>query len=118
VYKRQDIYDPDGEIPFPNGYELIKSYMVHMHLKDAIRNKDNEPIGVPIGMGQVDYISQFKEIKKSGYDGYIVLETHYRPNHQIDEDLLALPKGATFSHMGYEATKECLINWDRLLNKI
>lgn len=92
--------------------------MVHMHLKDAIRNKDNEPIGVPIGMGQVDYKGQFKEIINSGYSGYVSLETHYRPNHQIDEDLLALPKGADFSHMGYVATKECLISWNKLLNNI
>lgn len=113
-----DIYEPDGETPYPDGYELIKPYMVHMHLKDAIRNVDKGAAGVPIGKGQVDYIGQFKELINSGYNGYVVLETHYRPKHQIDEDLLALPKGEDFSHLGYEATKECLINWIKLLDRI
>lgn len=113
-----DIYEPDAETPYPDGYELIKPYMVHMHLKDAIRNKDKGATGVPIGKGQVDYIGQFKDLIKSNYDGYVVLETHYRPKHKIDEDLLALPKGKDFSHLGYEATKECLISWNNLLNNL
>lgn len=113
-----DIYEPDRETPYPDGYELIKPYMVHMHLKDAIRNKDKGATGAPIGKGQVDYIGQFRDLIKSKYDGYVVLETHYRPSHNITDELLASPKGKAFSHLGYEATKECLINWIKLLDEI
>lgn len=113
-----DIYDPEGEIPYPDGYEIIKPYMVHMHLKDAMKNAEGKISGVPIGEGQVNYRKQFSELIKSGYNGYVVLETHYRPKHEISEKLLALPKGTAFSNLGYEATEECLIKWERLLKEI
>lgn len=113
-----DIYDPDGERPYPDGYEIIKPYMVHMHLKDAVKLPDGKATGVPIGEGEVDYVGHFKELIKSGYNGYVVLETHYRPKHDIGEALLALPKGSAFSYLGYEATEECLIKWYKLLEKI
>lgn len=113
-----DIYEPDGEVPYPDGYEIIKPYMVHMHLKDAVKLPDGKVAGVPIGEGQVDYRGHFKRLIEDGYDGYIMLETHYRPRHDISEELLALPKGSAFSYMGYEATEECLIKWNRLLETI
>lgn len=113
-----DIYDPDGEIPYPDGYETIKPYMVHMHMKDAKRLSDNKVISMPIGEGDVDYRAHFDELIKSGYDGYVVLETHYRPKHDIGEELFALPKGSAFSYLGYEATEECLIKWENLLSTL
>ncbi|NLY17679.1 MAG: sugar phosphate isomerase/epimerase [Clostridiaceae bacterium] len=113
-----DIYDPDGETPYPDGYEIIKKLMVHMHLKDAVKQDDGKITGVPIGDGQVDYAGQFKALINDGYDGYVVLETHYRPKHDIDDELMALPKGSAFSYLGYEATEECLIKWQELLDKL
>jgi len=113
-----DIYEPDGEVPYPNGYEIIKPYMVHMHLKDAKRLEDGKVVGTPIGEGQVDYKGHFKRLIEDGYDGYVMLETHYRPKTGISEELLALPKGSAFSYMGYEATEECLIKWKQLLESV
>lgn len=113
-----DIYDPDGEVPYPDGYNIIKPYMVHMHLKDAMKLQDGKIAGVPIGEGQVDYVGQFKALLDDGYDGYVVLETHYRPKHDIKEELMSLPKGSAFSYLGYEATEECLIKWNSILEKI
>ncbi len=92
--------------------------MVHMHLKDAKRISKDKIDAAPIGEGQVDYKGHFKALEKDGYNGYVVLETHYRPKHEIDEKLMALPKGSAFSHMGYEATEESLINWDKILKEI
>jgi Sugar phosphate isomerases/epimerases len=113
-----DIYDPDKEVPYPDGYNFIKPYIVHVHLKDAVRQSDSNIIGVPIGEGQVDYKGQFKELLDIGYNGFVVLETHYRPKHTISEDLLALPKGSAFSYLGFEATEECLIKWEKLMSEI
>jgi sugar phosphate isomerase/epimerase len=112
-----DIFDPDGENPYPDGYLTIKPYMVHMHLKDARKASDGTTKGTPVGEGQVDYVSHIKELIRSGYDGYVMLETHYRPSHEIGESLLALPKGSAFSHLGYEATEECLMKWEQLLKE-
>ena len=113
-----DIYDPDGEIPFPDGYDIIKPFMVHMHLKDATKQGNGKIAGMPIGNGQVDLKGQFEALLRDGYDGYVVLETHYRPAHDIGEDLLHLPKGSAFSYLGKEATEECLDNWAAMMKSI
>ena len=113
-----DINDPDGEIRYPDGYDIVKPFMVHMHLKDAVKKPDGKIDGVPIGEGQVDYKGQFRALLEDGYNGYVVLETHYRPKHDIDEKLLALPKGKNFSYLGYEATDESLDKWNKLMEEI
>lgn len=113
-----DVYDPDGERPFPEGYSFIKDSFVHMHIKDAVKRADGTVEGVPFGEGQVDFEGQFQALIESGYDGYWVMETHYRPRHEISEELLALPKGSAFSMYGYEATEECLIRWNAMLDRL
>jgi L-ribulose-5-phosphate 3-epimerase len=113
-----DIYDPDGEVPFPAGYNYIKKHMVHMHLKDAKKLSDGKIIGTPIGNGEVDYKGHFKQLIQDRYEGYVVLETHYRQKHGISEELLALPKGSAFSYLGYDSSEECLIKWNKLMDDI
>jgi sugar phosphate isomerase/epimerase len=112
-----DIWDPDGEIPFPDGYNFIKPYLEHVHLKDSI-NRDGKKEGTPIGKGQVNWEGQFRALAADGYSGYVSLETHYRHAKDIPEEQLALPKGSAFSLGGYEATKESLDSWKELLEKI
>ncbi len=109
-----DIHSPENEIPYPDGYEYIKDYIKHIHIKDAVKEKDGTATGVPFGAGLVDYRSIFKRLKADGYEGYMVMETHYRPKHAISEELMALPKGSAFSMYGKEATEECLINFKQL----
>ncbi len=114
-----DIWDPDGEIPFPDGYNYIKDHMVHMHLKDARKNVETGKVdGVPVGEGEVDYIGQFKQLIEDGYEGYVSLETHYRPKVDIPEELMALPKGGAFSYLGDIATRESLEKWALLMEKV
>lgn len=112
-----DIFDPEGEQPFPDGYSRIKSYMHHMHLKDAKRS-NGEAIVTPLGDGQVDYISHFRQLLIDDYKGYVVLETHYRKLSPLDEALLKMPKGSAFSYKGYEATEESLCKWMKILDRI
>ena len=111
-----DISDPLGEIPYPNGYDFVKNYIAHVHLKDAVKKEDGKVVGVAFGTGEVDFIGQFKALKKDKYNGYIVVETHYKKNNkEIDEDLLKNPMGSAFSEGGVEATEECLVNLFELL---
>ena len=109
-----DIFDPDGEIPYPDGYKEVRDEVVHVHLKDAVI-KDGHPVSVPIGKGAVQYVQQLQHLVKDGYDGYMVLETHYRPRYELSEELLAKPKGSQFSYLGDIATEESLINLHKLL---
>ncbi len=113
-----DVFDPDREVPYPDGYEAVKPWIVHIHLKDGrwIEAEQRfEP--TPIGEGEVDYLGQLRALIRDGYDGYLSLETHWRPVTQLPEDLVQMPKGDQFSYMGDVATKECLTRLLRLLEE-
>jgi len=114
-----DVFDPDREVPYPDGYEIVKPWIAHIHIKDGkwdATAQRFEP--VPIGEGEVDYVGQFSALVRDGYDGYLSLETHWRPVTQLPEDLVQMPKGEQFSYMGDVATKECLTRLKALLRQV
>ena len=68
-----------GETPFPDGYALLpKSRIGYMHCKDIIRKPDGTTEWMAMGRGIIDYVGQFRALKKDGYDGVLSLETHWR----------------------------------------
>lgn len=68
-----------GETPFPDGYALLpKDRIGYMHCKDIIRKPDGTTEWMAMGRGVIDYVGQFRAIKKDGYDGVLSLETHWR----------------------------------------
>ena len=77
------IWDPgnafmDGEHPFPTGYEAIKEFIVHVHVKDAVVPAGGaSPVWTVVGQGEIDYAGQFAALQKDGYAGWLSLETHY-----------------------------------------
>lgn len=101
-----DIYDPLMEIPYPDGYEAVKKWVRHVHIKDAVRTPDGEPYCVRIGTGWVDYPGLIRALHRDGYDGWMSLETHYRIGGEISEELMTRPGGAAFSQGGLGATAE------------
>lgn len=114
-----DIFDPLGEIPYPDGYSYVKHWVVHVHVKDGVRRgSEGKPEVTVFGEGEVDYREQFKALKNDGYNGYISLETHWRPKRKIPEDLLIKPSGEEFSHAGEEASEICMRNLLKILSSI
>lgn len=114
-----DVFDPDREVPYPDGYEVIKPWIAHIHIKDGkwdAAAQRFEP--VPIGDGEVDYVGQFSALVRDSYAGYLSLETHWRPTTQLPEDLVQMPKGEQFSYLGDVATKECLTRLKALLRQV
>ncbi len=101
------IWNPDHEVPYPDAYEVMKPYIAHVHVKDATV-KDGKPDAVKVGTGDVDFKGLFRRLIDDGYEGYVVLETHYRLTGEISEELLALPGGAAFSDGAFSATDESL----------
>ncbi|SRR6266404_7925267 len=68
-----------GETPFPDGYALLpKNRIGYMHCKDVVREPDGKTEWAAMGRGIVDYIGQFRALKKDGYHGVLSLETHWR----------------------------------------
>jgi len=67
-----------GETPFPNGYNLLpKERIGHCHCKDVIRNGEKYDWAA-MGKGFVDWVGQFKALKRDGYHYAVSLETHWR----------------------------------------
>lgn len=78
------VWDPGNaffvdEKPFPDGYQAIKDYMVHFHIKDALRMDSGKRKFMCVGDGQIDFVGQFAALKADGYGGWYSLETHYAP---------------------------------------
>lgn len=68
-----------GETPFPDGYALLpRNRIGYMHCKDIVREPDGKTEWAAMGRGIVDYVGQFRALKKDGYSGVLSLETHWR----------------------------------------
>jgi sugar phosphate isomerase/epimerase len=76
-----------GETPYPSGYDAIRPYLKHVHVKDGIRHAPGEtPEWSVVGEGDVDYRGQFDALRRDGYAGWVSLETHYVPKGGTPED--------------------------------
>lgn len=68
-----------GETPFPNAWELLpKNRIGHCHCKDTARKADGKYEWAAVGKGVIDWVGQFKALKKMGYHLTVSLETHWR----------------------------------------
>jgi L-ribulose-5-phosphate 3-epimerase len=66
------------EVPYPHGYESVKGWFSHMHLKDVRNNAaTGKKEWAPIGGGIIDWKGQIGALRKDRYDGTMSLETHY-----------------------------------------
>lgn len=103
------LFDRACEPPYPEGYEAVKDVLRLVHVKDA-KKVDDERIGehVPIGEGDAMLKPLFSRLKKDGYNGYLSLETHWRPKQQLDKDLVDRPGGAAYSENAELASRICL----------
>ncbi len=67
-----------GEVPYPNGYDLLpRNRIGHCHCKDVVKNGDKYEWAA-MGKGIIDWVGQFKALKKAGYHYAVSLETHWR----------------------------------------
>lgn len=110
-----DLYDPGGETPWPDGYQAVRPWLCHVHIKDAVREADGSARCVRVGEGAVDYPGLLRALRRDGYDGWLSLETHYRKQTVISEQMMRQPGGTAFSAGGMEATAESVAALRRLL---
>lgn len=62
---------------FRAGYEALRPYHVHTHVKDYDTSAGGSAI--PPGQGDVDWLGQLQALQADGYGGLLVLETHFVP---------------------------------------
>ena len=77
------VWDPGnafcaGETPYPDGYEAIREFVAHVHLKDPVRTAGGFEF-VRMGEGAIDYMGQLRALEAGGYKDFLSLETHYKP---------------------------------------
>jgi sugar phosphate isomerase/epimerase len=76
-----------GEKPYPDGYEAVRPFVAHLHVKDAVMEADGATARWSvIGEGEIDYAGHFEALRRDGYAGYISLETHYIPEGGTPEE--------------------------------
>jgi sugar phosphate isomerase/epimerase len=100
------------ETPFPDGYEVVKPYFAHIHIKDAVMRESEEkgrhPQWCVVGEGEIDYEGHFAALKRDGYQGYLSLETHYLPAQGSAPDGRGTPE---------EGSRPCLAALRRLISE-
>ena len=77
------------EIPYPNGYEIIREHIAHVHLKDGVVDLPAATFDFcAMRQGQMDpyYNDIVNALKRDGYDGAISLESVYTPVGGTRED--------------------------------
>jgi L-ribulose-5-phosphate 3-epimerase len=68
-----------GEKAFPDGYaKLPKNRIAHMHCKDVVDAGGGKTDWTAMGRGTIDYVGQFRALRRDGYTGALSLETHWR----------------------------------------
>ena len=77
------------EIPYPDGYEVIREHIAHVHLKDGVVNLPAATFDFcAMRQGQMDpyYHDIVNALKRDEYDGAISLESVYTPVGGTRED--------------------------------
>jgi sugar phosphate isomerase/epimerase len=68
-----------GEIAYPDGYShLPKARIGYMHCKDVVRGPTGKYEWMKMGGGIIDYVAQYRALRKDAYRGVVSLETHWR----------------------------------------
>lgn len=69
----------------------VGQYVRNFHGKDGVPPTDPRVLGAekPVGEGKVDFYAVFKELKKLGYDRYIIIEREITGDQQTEDILKA-----------------------------
>ncbi len=68
-----------GETPYPDGYEAVRGWVEHVHVKDVRKNRRTGKLAwAPVGGGVIDWKGQWEALRRDGYCSTVSLETHYR----------------------------------------
>lgn len=71
-------YRAGDDVPFPDAYAEVREYVRHVHFKDARTYADGKRSWTLGGI--IDWAGQIKALQADGFDGYISVEPHMRPN--------------------------------------
>ncbi len=69
-----------GELDaFPAGWDMLpKNRIHHCHCKNAKKDAQGKIVWAPVDEGYIDWVGQFRALRKMGYRDAVSLETHWR----------------------------------------
>src|ERR1041385_7827724 len=83
-----------GETACPDGYAQIpRGRIGHVHCKDVVSSGEGKYEWAPMGKGIIDWVGQFRALRKDGYRGAVSLETHWRGAGTAEESSRVSFKG-------------------------
>lgn len=91
-----NLMDEEREDPYPIGFDYIKNFVLHVHIKDGVRENSKVRF-LKVGEGQAKIEENLRALKEIGYSGYISLETHWRVTKTLEETQIKMPGGKEFS---------------------
>lgn len=75
-----------GETPYPDGYSRLPAERIaHVHCKDTVVKGDGSTDWAAMGAGVIDWLGQFRALKRDGFEGTLSLETHWRGAGSAEE---------------------------------
>ena len=72
-------------------YEVIKPFVKHVHLKDAVREDGKTKIRT-LGEGNIDIVGIISRLLNGGYDGYFSFEHEKVWHKELPEPEVEFPK--------------------------
>ncbi len=90
--------------PFPEGYEAVRRWLRHVHVKDPVGRQ----YYTELGCGGLPWPEIFEALRADNYTGYVSLETHWRPGRVLTKAERDQPWGEGFSAGGKEASDRCM----------
>lgn len=116
------LFLPQAPAPKAEEFRALRPRILHMHLKDAVRRSSQDSGAaaaeiMPFGLGEVGWRDFFEELLRCSYTGMLSLETHWRAQ-RLNDQLLHLPAGLSFSHGGAEASRICMQNVKALFGSL
>ncbi len=113
------VFDPAnfvqcGQETYPEAFEMLKSHIRYMHIKDA---KDDGSV-VPAGYGSGRVADIISELSGAGYNGFLSLEPHlteFDGFAELEKNGIKLEKSADGGEKAFTAAHEALL---AILNKI
>ena len=67
------------------GYAAVRDQVVHVHVKDQLARADGQRQRVAPGEGAVGWAEQIRSLHADGYEGLVVVETHFGPKVAASE---------------------------------
>lgn len=97
--------------------DIGKRSLKHVHVKDP----DGTARYVRLGEGSIDWPKILRRLVERNYEGFLSLETHWRPNRELTPQQRDTPWGDEFSRGGLEASDQCMeamVSWRSMSDAI